>query len=125
MPIRKQLLLALLPTVLFLLQGCSEQKTAGPKVTLSETHVPAKGNIQMYGEGFSPNSDCESHLKRPDGTQFPELGLLADSNGKFQHEIETLLLGLGKHEVWVIDKKTGVSSNIATFEVTLEQPPQK
>jgi hypothetical protein len=85
--------------------------------------VPAKGNIQMYGEGFTPNSDCLSHLRRPDGTEFPELVLLADSNGKFQHEIESLLLGLGKHEVWVIDKKTGVTSNTATFEVTLEQPP--
>ena len=51
------------------------------------------------------------------------LGLIADGKGEFSHEIETLLLGVGTHEVWVIDTKTGVSSNIATFEVTLDQPP--
>ena len=123
MPIRKLFLLALLPALVFILQGCSESKPAGPKVTLSETRIPAKGNLQMHGSGFTPNSDCVSHLKRPDGTQFPELGLIADAKGEFSHEIETLLLGVGTHEVWVIDTKTGVSSNVATFEVTLDQPP--
>jgi hypothetical protein len=49
--------------------------------------------------------------------------MLTDEKGEFEHEIETLLLAVGTHEVWVIDKKTGVSSNIATFEVTLDQPP--
>jgi hypothetical protein len=123
MPIKKLLLSSLMFTLLFILPGCSESAPAGPKITLSETHVPAKGNIQMHGEGFTPGADCNSHLKRPDGNEFPVLGLIANEKGEFSHEIETLLLGLGKHEVWVIDTKTNKSSNVATFEVTLEQPP--
>jgi len=77
----------------------------------------------MHGEGFTPNADALSHLRRPNGVEFPELNLLADSKGEFNHEIETLLLGTGTHEVWVIDRTTGVKSNVATFEVTLDQPP--
>ena len=113
----------MMSAVLFILLGCSESAPAGPKITLSQTHVPAKGNIQMHGEGFTPGADCNSHLKRPDGNEFPVLGLIADEKGEFSHEIETLLLGLGTHEVWVIDTRTNKSSNVATFEVTLEQPP--
>jgi hypothetical protein len=73
----------------------------------------------MYGEGFTPNADWPSHLRRPDGAEFPALNLIADSKGKFSTEIETLLLGVGTHEVWVNRHQDGVSSNIASFEVTL------
>src|SRR5690349_381608 len=100
MPIKKFFLFAFLPALLFILPGCSESKQAGPKVTLSETRIPAKGNVQMYGEGFTPGANCQSHLRRPDGSEFPELFLIADKDGKFSHEIETLLLGVGTHEVW-------------------------
>jgi hypothetical protein len=61
-------------------------------------------------------------LKKSDGSEFPVLPMLTDEDGRFTHEIDTLLLAPGKHELWVIDSTTGVSSNIATFEVTLEQP---
>ena len=46
----------------------------------------------MHGEGFTPNADIRSHLKRPNGTEFPELPMLTDGDGKIEHEIDTLLL---------------------------------
>jgi len=73
----------------------------------------------MRGEGFTPKADIRSHLKRPNGTEFPVLPMLTDADGKFTHEIDTLLLAPGIHELWVIDSTTGATSNVAKFEVTL------
>ena len=78
----------------------------------------------MKGTGFTAKADVRSHLKRPDGTEFPVLPMLTDDRGEFTHDIDTLLLMPGTHELWVIDSTTGVTSNIAKFEVTLDQPPK-
>jgi hypothetical protein len=61
-------------------------------------------------------------LKKPDGVEFPVLPMYTDEEGKFKHEIDTLLLTPGIHELWVIDSTTGVSSNVAKFELTLGPP---
>ena len=79
----------------------------------------------MWGEGFTAKADIRSHLRRPNGTEFPVLPMLTDSDGKFMHEIDTLLLTPGTHELWVIDSSTDVSSNVAKFDVTLEGVPGK
>ena len=71
----------------------------------------------MKGTGFTPKASIISYMKRPDGTEFPGLRILTDDRGEFTHEINTLTLLLGIHEVWVIDK-SGVSSNVERFEVT-------
>ena len=47
--------------------------------------------------------------------------MLTDDRGEFTHDIDSLLLSPGIHELWVIDTTTGVTSNVAKFEVTLEQ----
>ena len=60
-----------------------------------------------------------SHLRRPDGTEFPGLRLLTDERGEFTHVIDTYLFEGGIHEVWVVDSN-GVSSNVASFEVIPE-----
>jgi hypothetical protein len=105
-----------------LLMGCAQN--AVPKVTLSTDRVVHRGWVSVRGEGFTPKADIQSHLRRPDGREFPVLPMLTDSEGKFTHEIDTLLLAPGIHELWVIDSTTDVSSNVAKFEVTLEQPRQ-
>jgi hypothetical protein len=76
----------------------------------------------MKGTGFTPKADVRSHLKRPNGTEFAELPMLTNDRGEFTHEIDTLLLVPGVHELWVIDSVSGVTSNVAQFEVVLEQP---
>jgi hypothetical protein len=76
------------------------------------------GIVQMKGEGFTPKATALSHLRRPDGTEFPILPFLTDERGDFHHDIDTLLLAPGVHEVWVEDEETKSVSDIARFEVT-------
>jgi hypothetical protein len=117
---------ALVPAILLLTSGflaaCQPDAGSAPQVTLSPTRVPAKGHVEMTGSGFTPMANVTSHLLKPDGTEFPWLPMLTDSNGEITHDIDTLLLAPGTHEVWVVDDTTGVSSNVARFELTLDQP---
>ena len=122
MRIKKSFPVAMMMAIFLVLAGCSGNSSK-PRITLSGSKIPANGDVHLSGEGFTPKSDVYSHLKRPDGTEFPVITLLTDDKGKFTHLIETWLLQLGTHEVWVIDQKTGVTSNIATFEVTHDKPP--
>ena len=101
------------------LLGCAQKSV--PKISLSADKVVHKEWVVMRGEGFTPSADIISHLKRPNGVEFPELPMLTDGEGKFEHEIDTLLLTPGIHELWVLDTKTNVTSNVAKFEVSLER----
>jgi hypothetical protein len=123
MRIKKSFPFAFLLTLLVAAYGCTNTAPAKPTIKLSGSRIPANGDVHLSGEGFTPKSDVYSHLKRPDGTEFPVITMLTDDKGQFTHLIETWLLQLGTHEVWVIDQKTGVTSNVATFEVTHDQPP--
>jgi hypothetical protein len=98
-----------------LLLGASCTRLA-PRIALSREKVFDRGFVEMTGTGFTPKQSIISHLKRPDGTEFPGLRLLTDEKGEFAHKINTYDLQHGIHQVWVIDSN-GVSSNIATFEV--------
>jgi hypothetical protein len=76
--------------------------------------------VEMSGTGFTAKRNVSSHLRRPDGSEFPVLPLLTNDRGEFVHDIDTLLLAPGPHEVWVVDDASNVTSNVAHFEVTLE-----
>src|SRR5207249_87678 len=88
---------------LLLTTACSQTK---PTVTVSPSKVLHTGHVVMRGTGFTPKSDVSSHLRRPDGTEFPVLPILTP----------------GVHEIWVVEDRSKVSSNAARFEVTLDQP---
>ena len=96
-----------------------------PRITLSRERIPQEGWTKMFGKGFTPRADVRSHLKRPDGTEFREIPILTDANGEFTHDIDSLLLLKGVHEVWVVDSATGITSNVARFETTTEQGPSE
>src|SRR6266550_4492205 len=87
-----------------------------PTITLSRDRIPQNGWLKMYGKGFSPKQNVQSHLRRPDGTEFREVSILTDAHGEFEHDIDTLLLMRGVHDLWVIDSETGLTSNVAHFE---------
>lgn len=93
------------------------ESTPAPKITLSAERIPEKGHVEVHGTGFTPHANIKSHLRRPNNTEFPVLLMLTNDNGEFTHDIDTLLLDGGVHEIWVVDS-TGVSSNVATFDVT-------
>jgi len=92
-----------------------------PKVTTSPAKVQHSGHVDLRGTGFTPQAKVYSHLRRPDGTEFPVLPMMTDDRGEFTHDIDTLILSAGTHEVWVVDESSRTSSNVARFEVTLEQ----
>jgi hypothetical protein len=105
--------------LLFIAASCSRTV---PKVTISPQRIQHHGHVDMKGTGFTPSQSVSSHLRRPDGTEFPVLPILTDARGEFTHDIDTLLLAPGIHEVWVVDDATKTTSEIARFEVVLEAP---
>jgi hypothetical protein len=110
--------LTLLVSLLFAAAACTQSK---PTVTLTPTRVFHSATTVMKGTGFSKNATALSHLRRPDGTEFPVLPMRTDESGEFTHEIDSLLLSPGFHEVWVEDEKTKTTTDIVRFEVTKEQ----
>jgi hypothetical protein len=115
---RKTFLVASLVCVLFATGSCAQTK---PTVTLSPLRVFHSGHVEMKGTGFTKNANVYSHLRRPDGSEFPVLPMMTNDRGEFTHDIDTLLLSPGVHEVWVEDGKSKTTSNIVRFEVTNEQ----
>ena len=118
----------------FCLVGCVKAETpatptpgeAGqikPTITLSRERIPDNGWFKMYGKGFTPKQNVQSHLRRPDGTEFRELSILTDAHGEFEHDIENKLLLRGVHDLWVVDSTTGLTSNVAHFDATDEAGP--
>jgi hypothetical protein len=96
---------------------CAQSK---PKITITPAKVQHSGHVDLRGSSFTPRANVYSHLRRPDGTEFPVLPMMTNDRGEFTHDIDTLLLSPGTHEVWVVDETSKTSSNIARFEVTLE-----
>jgi hypothetical protein len=96
------------------------QTQTKPKVVLTPTRVVHHGHVDMRGSGFTPKKDVISHLRRPDGTEFPTLPMMTNDRGEITHDIDTLLLMPGVHEVWVEDPAAKTTSDIMRFEVILE-----
>jgi hypothetical protein len=90
-----------------------------PQITVSPAIVLHHGHVDLKGTGFTPKSDILSHLRRPDGTEFPVLAMYTNDKGEFAHDIDTVVFSPGVHEVWVEDVKTKTTSNVARFEVTM------
>ena len=115
-------LVILLLSLWFVAASCASDPGPTPTVTLSRTRVPSQEHVDVQGVGFTPGRNVTSHLLTPDGTEFPVLPILTDAQGEFTHDIDTLLLAAGMHELWVVDDATNTSSNVARFEVTPDQP---
>ena len=93
---------------------------AKPRITVSPTRVLHRNHVDLRGSGFTPKSNVSSHLRRSDGTEFPVLPMQSDEKGEIYHDIDTLILEPGIHQVWIIDDRSKVSSNVAQFEVILD-----
>jgi hypothetical protein len=107
------ILCVLLGTLLF------AQTKASPKITVWPEKILHHGHVTLKGTGFSPKSNVLSHLKRPGGREFPVLTMYTNDKGEIEHDIDTVVMEPGVHEVWVEDPKTNTTSNVATFEVTM------
>lgn len=118
----RKIFLAALSVSLLLVIACSQTTAAlNPKVTLTPQRVLHHGHVDMRGTGFTPKSTVLSHLRRPDGTEFPVLPMLTNEKGEFAHDIDSLLLSPGLHTIWVEDAQSKKVSEQVQFEVTVEQ----
>ena len=91
-----------------------------PTITVSPSRVLHHDHVSLRGAGFTAKSNAYSHLRRPDGSEFPVLPIVTNDRGEFEHDIDTLLLGPGTFEVSVEDSKSKATSNVARFEVTTD-----
>jgi hypothetical protein len=98
--------------------------TEGGRVRQAERHCRPyllhHDHVDLRGSGFTAKSNAYSHLRRPDGSEFPVLPIVTNERGEFEHDIDTLLLGPGTFEVSVKDSKSKATSNVARFEVTTD-----
>jgi hypothetical protein len=108
--------LAILATALLAI-SCSAPE---PRITIASERVPRFTQLEFRGTGFTPSHNVSSHLVRSDGSEFPVLPLLTDADGAFTHTIDTMILELGFHELWVVDDATGRESNRIRFEITFD-----
>jgi hypothetical protein len=111
---------ALLALVVLFATLMTASSAEGPKVSLSTTRIATPGHVIVRGSGFTPKANISSHLRRPDGAEYPVLPLLTNERGEFSHEIETLVLTIGIHELWVIDDASKTPSNRVQLEVTAD-----
>jgi len=109
------ILLVLLGTALFAQTGSKPT----PKITVSPSKVLHPYHVEMKGTGFTPKSDVNSHLRRPDGTEFRILEMYTNDKGEIEHDIDTIVMLPGVYELWVDDVKAKTTSNVARFEVTM------
>jgi hypothetical protein len=98
----------------------AETQAKAPQITLTTNRLVHPAHLEMKGTGFTPKGNALSHLKRSDGTEFPVLHILTDARGEFVHDVDSLLLAVGTHELWVFDETTGAQSNVAKFDVVRE-----
>src|SRR5439155_23229239 len=106
-------------SVLCVLLGTVLFAETTPRITVAPTKVLHLTHVELRGTGFSPKSDVRSHLRRPDGTEFPVLSMYTNDKGGFVHEIDTVVMTPGVYEVWDEDVKTNTTSNTARFEITM------
>jgi hypothetical protein len=119
--------LALVIAIVAITGGCSRLSVGfgtevEPHIRISSDRIPRHWKLDVRGTGFSAAHNVSSHLRRADGSEFAVLPILTDAKGEFTHTIDTMILELGTHELWVVDDQSGKASNHVRFEVTFEYP---
>jgi hypothetical protein len=106
-------------SVLSVLVGTVLFAQINPKITATPAKILHLGHVEMRGTGFTPKSNVRSHLRRPNGTEFPVLPMYTNDKGEFVHDIDTVVMTPGVYELWAEDVKTNTTSNVARFELTM------
>jgi hypothetical protein len=112
-------LTTLLALTFCLLLGTVLSAQKAPKISVTPERVLHHNHVELKGTGFTPKSNVRSHLRRPDGTEFRVLEMFTNGKGEIEHDIDTVVLMPGVHEMWVEDMTAKVTSNVVRFEVTM------
>ena len=100
------------------------QRSSGVPLTLYDqvSVSPGSGNagtvFSYAGQGFTGSYGVTSHLKRPDGSEFPTKQIATDAAGHFSDVINSTGFAAGTYEVWAVDNNTGIATAHVTFVVT-------
>lgn len=87
------------------------------QVSVAPPSGPAGTQFSYQGSGFTGNYGVTSHLRRPDGTEFPTRQIATNGSGQFSTTIDSTGFGAGTYQVWAVDNNTGISSNVVSFTV--------
>jgi hypothetical protein len=117
--IMKNLKALIMVSALCVLVGTALFAETNPKITATPAKILHLGHVELRGTGFSPKSNVRSHLRRPNGTEFPVLAIYTNDKGEFVHDIDTVVMTTGVYELWAEDVKTNTTSNVARFELTM------
>jgi len=102
-----------------------EPETKSPQLSIAI--IPSSGPpgtiFSIQGHGFTPLRTVTSHLRWPDGTEFPPLTIETDENGSYAKDIESTGFILGAYKHWAVDDESGTSSSAILLTVT--EPEQK
>ena len=66
---------------------------------------------------FSSSKTLTSHLRKPGGTEFPNLTFGTDNQGNAAHTVDSTGFIPGTYEHWAVDDFTGKASNIVAFTI--------
>jgi N-acetylmuramoyl-L-alanine amidase len=78
----------------------------------------ASGTLFSYsGEGFTGSYGVTSHLRRPNGTEFPTLQIPTDGRGRFSHTVNSAGFAPGVYELWAVDNNTRHVTSRVAFRV--------
>src|SRR5262245_59399970 len=108
---------AMLLSVLLVLAVVATGAQKKPEIRLSATRVKSGELVMLNGSGLTPDRPVMSHLLKPDGSEYNPLRLRANERGEVVHKIDTVMLDLGKFEVWVEDEASTIVSNRLQFTV--------
>jgi uncharacterized protein YcnI len=91
------------------------------EVSVRPSSGTAGTQFSYQGKGFTGSNGVTSHLRRPDGSEYPTLQIPTSSSGEFTNTIESGAFTAGTYQVWALDNNTGLSSNTASFVVSAPQ----
>ncbi|GEM_PF-1675798 len=88
-----------------------------PQVSV-EPDCGAPGTLfTLQWTGFTPNSTLTSHLRKPDGTEFPILQFNTDGQGNATFIIDSSEFVPGTYQHFAVDDVTGAQSNVVSILV--------
>jgi len=94
-----------------------------PQVSVSPSSGPRGTTFTTPGRGFTPNSTVTPHIRKPDGTEYPQGQKPTDGQGSYPHSWTAPAdAPPGTYQYWAVDGATKRQSNAASF--TISAPAQ-
>ncbi|MBI3949723.1 MAG: M23 family metallopeptidase [Acidobacteria bacterium] len=94
----------------FVETGSIGGQTGNARVSISQDCGPPGTAFVLQWTGFTPNSTLTSHLRKPDGTEYPTLQFNTDGQGGQRFTIGSSTLERGTYQHWAVDEPRAVEA---------------